>query len=176
MILTLIGYRGSGKTTIAAPLAARLGIPWKDADDLIEQQAGCSIREIFVREGEPGFRRRERDVYIELLQQPSLILAAGGGAILNPDTRRDIVAAGPVIWLRAPVATLAERIAADVRTADRRPALAGGGLEEIAGVLARREPLYQECASLVLDTGSGSIEELVDQIVEHYRGWVDRQA
>src|SRR6185369_11029470 len=151
MVITLIGYRGSGKSTVAAPLAERLGWSWIDADAVIEQRAGCSIREIFAAEGEPGFRRRERDVLSELLRGDKLVIAAGGGAILSAETRADMRAAGPVVWLRASVETLAARIAGDATTAERRPNLVSGGVQEICDLLAFREPLYRECATIVID-------------------------
>lgn len=169
MTITLIGYRGSGKTTVAAPLAARLGWEWADADVLVEETAGCSIREIFAAEGEPGFRRRERQAIVELLSRGPLVLAAGGGAVLNADTRRDLRAAGPVVWLRAGLETLADRIAGDPTTAGRRPALAGGGTDEIARLLVDREPLYRECASLVVDTDGLGVTEIVEQILSQLK-------
>ena len=167
MVITLIGYRGSGKSTVAAPLAERLGWSWTDADAVIEQRAGCSIREIFAAEGEPGFRRRERDVLSELLRGDKLVIAAGGGAILNADTRADMRAAGPVVWLRASVETLASRIAGDTTTAERRPSLASGGVQEIRDLLAFREPLYAECATVVIDTEGLSPEKIVERIVKN---------
>jgi shikimate kinase len=164
MTVTLIGYRGSGKTTVAAALAERMECNWIDADAVIEETAGHSIREIFAAEGEPGFRRRERDVIAQLLQRKKLVLAVGGGAILDADTRRDIRAAGPVIWLQASVDALAERIASDPTTADRRPNLAGGGKEEIRRILAIREPLYRECAAFSIFTDTLSVSEIVERI------------
>ena len=106
MRITLIGYRGCGKSTLAPLLAQRLRCDWVDADVVIEQQAGCSIKEIFAREGEPGFRQREAAVLAELLQRDPVVIAAGGGAILNPQTRQRMRAAGPVVWLQAPLDTL----------------------------------------------------------------------
>lgn len=164
MVLTLIGYRGSGKSTVAAPLAARLGWEWVDADAVIEQEAGRTIREIFASEGEAGFRRRERETIHTLLQRDRLVLAAGGGAILNSDTRRDMRAAGPVVWLRADVSTLAGRIAGDPTTAARRPQLAGGGTQEIVKLLEAREPLYRECATQIVDTDDLAVEEIVERV------------
>lgn len=169
MSISLIGYRGSGKTSVARPLAARLGWNWADADEVLERQAGMTIREIFAAEGEPGFRRREREIIEELLARPDLVLAAGGGAILNADTRRDLRAAGPVVWLRAPAKTLEGRIAGDATTAARRPNLAGGGLSEIEELLSRRAPLYQECASLTIDTDGLTVDQIVDQILTFLR-------
>ena len=166
MIITLIGYRGCGKTTVAGPLAQRLGWRHIDADVVIEEAAGCTIREIFASEGEPGFRTRERATIVELLKQDRLVLAAGGGAILNADTRRDLRTAGPVIWLRASAATLAQRIAGDATTAARRPNLAGGGMTEVETLLAVREPLYREAATLTVETEGLSIESIVAKIVD----------
>lgn len=168
MPITLIGYRGSGKTSVAAPLAARLGWEWIDADTEIETRAGMSIREIFEREGEPGFRRRERAVMHELLARDELVIAAGGGVMLDPATRAEMRAAGPVIWLRAPVELLEQRIAGDPSTSARRPNLtSSGGRKEIDRLLAEREPLYRECASAIIDTENRTIEEIVDLILDH---------
>jgi len=164
MVITLIGYRGSGKTTVAQSLAARLSWSWIDADAVIEEAAGRTIKEIFATDGESGFRERERRALAELLTQDKLVLAAGGGAILDLDTRRDMKAAGPVVWLQASVARLAERIDADPTTALRRPNLAGGGIDEIHRLLAEREPLYRECASHSIDTDALSVDEIAERI------------
>jgi len=166
MVLTLIGYRGSGKSTVAAPLAERLGWDWVDVDAVIEQEAGCTIRDIFAAEGEPGFRRRERNAIAALLQRDRLVLAAGGGAILDAETRHDLQAAGHVVWLRADISTLAGRIAGDPTTAARRPQLAGGGTQEIANLLAAREPLYRECATQIVDTDNLTVDEIVDLVCQ----------
>ena len=164
MLITLIGYRGSGKSTVAAALAARLGWKWIDADAVIEERAGCTIKQIFAAEGEPGFRRREREAIAGLLAGDRLVLAAGGGAVLDPQTRSGVRGAGPVVWLRASVPELARRIAADPSTAERRPNLAGGGSDEISRLLAQREPLYRECASCEIDTDGLSVDEIVARV------------
>jgi shikimate kinase len=164
MVITLIGYRGSGKSTVAQALARQAGWDWIDADAAIEQAAGRTIREIFAAEGESGFRRRERQTIAGLLAQNGLIVAAGGGAILNADTRREMKAAGPVVWLQASVAVLAQRIAGDPTTAARRPDLAGGGTDEIARLLAERELLYRECASHTVYTDNLSATEIAGRI------------
>ena len=166
MVITLIGYRGSGKSTVAVPLAARLGWTSVDADQVVEQAANRTIREIFAAEGEAGFRRREREAVSALLQRDRLVLAAGGGAVLNAATRAEMRAAGPVIWLQAGVPTLAARISGDAGTADRRPNLTGGGLDEIETLLKVREPLYRECATHVVATDRLSTPEIVSRILE----------
>ncbi|HUQ70837.1 MAG TPA: shikimate kinase [Planctomycetaceae bacterium] len=166
MIVTLIGYRGTGKTSVAPRLAERLGLPWNDADPELERRAGRSIREIFATDGEPEFRRLEREVLVDLLSQGPRVLAVGGGAVLNPDTRRDFRAAGPVVWLQADAETLAARIAADATSRERRPNLtATGGLDEIRTLLAAREPLYRDTATLTISTTGKSIDDIVNEIL-----------
>jgi shikimate kinase len=170
MRITLIGYRGCGKSTVAPALAERLGLEWFDADVILESRAGRTIREIFAESGEPEFRRLERETLVDLLRRDSLILAAGGGAILNPQTRADFRQAGPVVWLQADAATLEARIAGDATTAARRPNLtAAGGPDEISRMLAVREPLYRETATLIVNTAGQSVEEIVNAIVAGIR-------
>src|SRR5687768_3992717 len=123
MTITLVGYRGTGKSSVARLLADALGLTAVDADARIEQRAGKTIRQIFADDGEPAFRALERTVAAELFRQPGLVIASGGGAVLNTDIRRDMRAAGPVVWLRAFPATIAARLDADPTTRDRRPAL-----------------------------------------------------
>ena len=176
MIITLIGYRGTGKSTVAIPLAKRIGWQAIDADAELERRAGRTIRQIFDTDGEPEFRRLERETLVDLLSRKNLVIAAGGGAILNPQTRADFKAAGPVVWLQASVETIDQRLYEDATTASRRPNLTkSGGREEIERLLAIREPLYRETASLIVESdrplpGSGgcdaaTIPELVEFIV-----------
>lgn len=163
--ITLIGYRGSGKTSVAEALAERLNRAFIDADIEVERRAGKCIADIFRDDGEPEFRRLEREVMQELLSRDSLVIASGGGAVLNADTRNDLKASGPVVWLQASVETLMTRIARDESSADRRPSLTGAGLsEEIATVLAEREPIYRECATLIIDADSRPPAELAEEI------------
>lgn len=172
MVITLIGYRGSGKSTVAAPLADRLGWGWVDADVEIERRAGRSIREIFAEEGEPVFRQMEVDVIADCLQRENLVIAAGGGAILNPQTRNRMRTAGLVVWLKASIDTLTERILADPTTADRRPNLtSGGGRDEIENLLAEREPLYVECAHRILTVEGQTPDELARTIALWAASW-----
>ncbi|RLS59172.1 MAG: shikimate kinase [Planctomycetota bacterium] len=177
MVITLIGYRGTGKSTVAPLLAAQLGWNWVDADVEIETRTGESIAAIFAREGEAGFRSREAGVMADLLMRNQLVLAAGGGAILNPETRQAIRAAGPAVWLTASLDTIASRLADDPTTTGRRPALTDQApRSEIAAVLAIRAPLYAETASLTLNTEGRSATALVDEIVLALPGLIARRS
>ena len=102
MLLTLIGYRATGKTTLARLLAERLGWDWIDADVEIERRAGKSIARIFAEQGEPAFRDLEAQVIADLCRRDRLVLAAGGGAPLRPESRRAMREAGKVVWLVGP--------------------------------------------------------------------------
>ena len=166
MVITLIGYRGVGKSTIAPLLAARLGWNWVDADAEIEQRAGRSIAEIFQQEGEPGFRTREAGVLSELLTRERLVIAAGGGAILDPATRERIRSSGPAVWLTASLDSIVSRLHGDSTTASRRPSLTGADPRtEIELLLARRMPLYAETATQSIDTEGRTPASIVDEIV-----------
>ena len=161
----LIGYRGTGKSTVAQELAKRIGFTWADADLRIEERAGKSIVEMFAEEGEAAFRELEAEVVAGLSGERRVVAALGGGAILREATRRMISAAGPVVWLTASVDRILERLAADESTASRRPNLTAlGGRDEIEELLAKRTPLYCECATLTVDTEGKTAAEVADEI------------
>lgn len=166
-LLSLIGYRGTGKSTVGMRVARRLKWDWIDTDNEIERRAGTTIRDIFATQGEPAFRTAERNLIQELVLRDRLVISTGGGAILNADTRQDLRAAGPVIWLVAPVMTIASRILQDATTASRRPNLTSrGGTAEIRELLKVREPLYRECATVIIDTEGLKQTEVVTRIVQ----------
>ena len=167
MILSLIGYRATGKTTLARLVAARLGWDWIDADTEIERRAGKPISRIFAEQGEPAFRDLEAGVIAELCRRDRLVLAAGGGAVMRPDNRRAIRAAGKVVWLVARPETILVRMTADATTPARRPALSDRpALEEIIQLLAVREPIYRGAADLIVDTEGKLPAELAEEIIE----------
>jgi shikimate kinase len=150
--VALVGYRGTGKTTVGRLLAARLGWDFLDADEVLEAEAGASIPALFAAEGEPAFRDREADVLRRLTARDRLVLATGGGAVLRPENRDALRRFGTVVWLRSDPATLRRRLGANGAAATRPALTAAGTLGEVEAVLAAREPLYREVADLVLDT------------------------
>jgi len=166
MSLILIGYRATGKTTLARLLAERLGWDWVDADVEIERRAGKSIARIFAEEGEAAFRDIEVRVTAELCRRERLVIAAGGGAPMREENRRAMRAAGPVVWLRALPEMIHRRMSGDATTAGRRPDLTDrGGLGEIVELLRRREPIYRETALLEIDTEGRLPEQLAAEIL-----------
>lgn len=166
MSIVLIGYRGCGKSTVGTVLSERLGFGFVDADAEIERRDGRTIRRIFDESGEAEFRRIEREVMAELLRRENVVIAAGGGAVLDERTRDDLRQASAVVWLRADVETLVSRIESDATTRQRRPDLtAGGGRQEIEELLANRTPIYAACATIVVDTDKLTATEIADQIV-----------
>lgn len=171
MLLSLIGYRGTGKSTVAQHVAQALGWGWVDADVELERRAGKTIREIFATDGEPAFRAMESAVLADLCRLDKQVLALGGGVVLREDNRQRIQAAGPVAWLVASPETLAQRITADAHTAQRRPNLThAGGITEIIATLALRHPFYRDCASVVVDTEGKSAPQVAAEIVTWLRG------
>lgn len=168
MSIVLIGYRGSGKTTIGQKLADRLWQDFIDTDVLIVQRAGKSIKEIFEQEGEPRFRDLESQVVKEVCQLSEVVISLGGGAILREENRQVIAQGGhKVIYLRCEAGVLHQRIQADAATQAMRPNLThlGGGIDEIKSVLAEREPIYRQVMTAELDVTNLSVEDAVVYIV-----------
>ncbi len=164
-VLFLVGYRCTGKTTVARLVAERIGWPWVDADALLEERAGKTIREIFAEEGEGGFRQRESAVLEGLCAAGSRVVATGGGVVLSPANRARLRASGTVVWLRADAETIWRRLQGDATTAERRPVLTVGGRAEVEELLRLREPLYRECADWSVDTAGRSPEEVAELVV-----------
>jgi shikimate kinase len=184
--ITLIGYRGTGKSTVAALLGEILGCGWCDADLVLEEKIGCSIASLVRARGEPVFRDEETIVLAELLGRFPGVLSTGGGAVLRAENRDVIRELGrPVVWLTAPAEVVRQRLAADPTTAERRPALAvqpsggpsvhGDPLYEVATALAEREPLYQACADFQVDTSIATPAMVAAQVVAWLQGdWARR--
>ncbi|MGE4292169.1 MAG: shikimate kinase AroL [Desulfovibrio sp.] len=157
----LIGARASGKTTLGKLLAERLGIGFMDTDDLIVARLGMPIADYVARAGWEAFRDRETEALEEVCGRPPLVVACGGGMVLRP-RNRELLRSGLALYLHAPAGVLAARLAADPKEA-QRPSLTGKGLlEEVAGILTAREPLYRECANAVLDADA-DLDELLER-------------
>lgn len=167
MNIVLIGYRGTGKSTVARHLALELGWDWVDADVEIELRAGKSIAAIFADEGEGPFRDWEAVVLADLVQKERTVIAAGGGAVLREENRRLLEQCPHVVWLRATPATILRRVATDGTTAARRPQLTtAGGEAEVVRLLAERGPFYRACSDLEVDTEDKAPAEIAGQIIQ----------
>lgn len=169
--LILVGYRGTGKSTVGRQLAETLEWGFSDCDEELERQAGRSVAEIFALEGEAGFRERETQILRHLCQLDRQVLATGGGAVVRETNRQLLRHAGWVVWLRTQPETILQRLQADPSTIVRRPALTTlDSLTEIRTLLAQRSPLYASVADQVIDTDHLSPSEVVAAILSACKG------
>jgi shikimate kinase len=159
--IVLVGLMGAGKTTVGRRLAALLHLPFIDADEEIEKAAGLKVTEIFALHGEEEFRRGERRVIARLLQGPPHVLATGGGAFMNDETRALVRAYGTSVWLRADLDVLMRR----VEKRDNRPLLKQGDPRAtMERLMAERYPIYGE-ADLVVDSNNGPHASAVTSVI-----------
>jgi shikimate kinase len=166
MNIVLIGYRGSGKSSIGKRLASLLWMDFVDTDTLLVERAGKTIKEIFAAEGESGFRDRESAVVADVAGRDNLVVAAGGGAVLREGNVAAFKKSGKIVWLQASPEALYARIQADTATNENRPNLtAAGGLEEVRTLLEGRTPIYQAAADLTLDVTYLSVEDAAKRLV-----------
>jgi len=165
--IVLTGLMGAGKTSIGRRLAARLGLPFRDADAEIEAAAGSTIPELFERYGERAFRDGERRVVRRVLAGDPVVLATGGGAFLDPETRRAVRDAAVSVWLRCPLQTLVRRVG----MRGNRPLLAGGDPSEILERLIRaRHPVYAE-ADITIDCGEENPDATTGRVLAALLAW-----
>jgi len=173
--IILVGLMGAGKTCIGRELALRLGLPFVDADTEIEAAAGCAIEDIFRLYGEDEFRDGERRVMARLLGGPVRVLATGGGAFMDPETRREIGDRAISVWLRADLDLLVSRVG---RRTDR-PLLKGKNTREILRELIdQRYPVYAE-ADITVDSGREAPDSTVERVmrgIEDYLGAGDGES
>ncbi|HEX23216.1 MAG TPA: shikimate kinase AroK [Chromatiales bacterium] len=161
-----VGPMGAGKTTIGRQLARSLGRPFYDSDKEIEARTGADIPLIFELEGEAGFRSREKAMIDELTRQPNIVLATGGGAVLDPDNRKHLAGRGFVVYLSAPVEQLFQRTARDTR----RPLLqTENPRQKLEEILAVRDPLYREIADLVLITDNKPVRNVTNSLLQQFK-------
>lgn len=163
--IVLIGMMGAGKSSIGRRLAARLGVPFIDADTEIEKAAGMSIAEIFQAHGEPYFRAGETRVIARLLEGGPQVLATGGGAFMNADTRAAIRVKGISIWLRATLDVLTRRIK---RRGDRPLLKTSDPVETLRRLIDERDPVYAE-ADLTVESRDVPHDAIVDEILDGLR-------
>ena len=169
--VVLVGLMGAGKSAVGRRLAARLDIPFIDADAEIEKAAGSTISEIFERDGEEAFRDGERRVIARLLDsEPVHVLATGGGAFMDPETRKLIKEKGISLWLRADLEVLFERVSRRshrplLKTADPKGTL--------AALMEKRYPVYAE-ADITVESGDGPIGAMVDKVLAAVREYLEQ--
>ena len=167
MNIVLIGYRGTGKSAVGTLVAERLGMTCVGMDARIVEKAGMSIPEIVAQQGWPGFRDMESEVAREYAARDGLVIDAGGGVIERPENVEVLRANGVVFWLKASVKTIVSRIQGDTQ----RPSLTGGKsfTDEVAEVLERRTPLYQNAAHHSIDTDPLTPDEVAARVVELFQ-------
>jgi shikimate kinase len=159
----LIGPMGSGKTAVGRHLARSLGLPFHDSDTEIERRTGVDIPYIFEREGEAGFRQREREAIEALTALDGIVLATGGGAVLLAENRRVLAERGCVVYLKTSVAQQANR----VRYGRNRPLLSAGGdaTTRLGELMDVRAPLYGEIADIVVPTDGRRVNSVAEQVL-----------
>lgn len=162
MLCALIGLPGCGKSTVGRQLARRLQLPFFDSDQVIEQRLGCSIRAFFEHQGEERFRDVEEAVIDELTQRSAGVVSTGGGVVLRPANRTHLHTRCQVVYLNAVPEDLFRRLRHDAH----RPLLqVADPLARLRELHAVRDPLYRECAHLVIETGRPSVATLVNLIL-----------
>lgn len=165
MVVTLIGYRGCGKSSVGPLLASMLGYECVDSDEVVQLRTGRNIADIFAQDGEAEFRRLESEVLKELFSRSKIVVAAGGGAILAEVNRERMREAGPVVWLQASATELASRIGGDSTSGSQRPSLTGRSIEdEVSEVLGARIPIYKAAATFEMNTENKTPEDIAENV------------
>ena len=165
--LILVGLMGAGKTTVGQRCAERLGRPFVDTDDVVVATAHMSIDEIFATGGEPRFRELERTAVADSCASPApLVIACGGGAVLDPENRKLLRAAGVVVWLQA----TADELAVRVGDGTTRPLLRNDPHGSLTRLARLREPAYEAAAHEIVDTTNLDIETAADAVIAAFEG------
>ena len=166
MNIFLIGYRATGKSTVARKIAATLGLKCVDSDALIAQAAGMTIAEIFAAETEEGFRDRESGVVAQIALGDNQVVALGGGAVLCRENRAAIRNQGMIVWLQASVDSVCARLTEDSQTQSQRPQLTTHDLhDEVSELMERRRDIYADIADFAVDTESLDAAEVACEII-----------
>ena len=160
--LVLVGLMGAGKTTVGKECARRLGRSFVDLDELIMVHAAMPIEALWNESGEDRFREMEREVVVEVCEAPNpLVIACGGGTVVDPDSRRRLRDAGTVLWLRAPTSVLAARVGND----ETRPLLAGDPAGALARLATLREEAYNAASDAAVDTEDRDVDTVADAVL-----------
>jgi shikimate kinase len=161
--ILLVGMMGAGKTTAGRLVAEQLGWGYLDSDAEVERATGLTVPELFARDGETAFRDAEATALAQACASPApVVVSVAGGAVLRPANRRLLTSSGSVVWLRARVDTLAERVGDGAG----RPLLGGGPLAVLTELDAVRRPLYEEVAALIIDVDELAPNDVAAQIVD----------
>lgn len=161
MPIVLVGVPGAGKSTVGHLLAEKLNLNFVDTDLVIERQAGKSISDIFVQDGESVFRELEKQVVADAISNDDCVVSVGGGALMDAGTR-ELVKKQECVWLQAGLSQAVDRVGMN----KNRPLLLGNVRGQLADLMAAREPLYIECAKHVVDTNNMTPDQVVEQIIE----------
>jgi shikimate kinase len=167
MNIILVGFRCSGKTSVGKALAKELDREFFDTDILIERHSGCSVDLLIEKKGWENFRDIEREVIGEVSMKDNLVIATGGGIVMNQENIRNLKKNGWVIWLKAEEDTIRKRMTRDDKVGNARPPIMGSdSLEEIHKVLKIRKPLYNSMCDMSVDCDTISVDEIMDSIVK----------
>lgn len=159
----IFGPMGAGKTRVGQALALRLGLPFKDTDQLIEADQGKTINEIFVEDGEPHFRLVEESIVIDAIIDFDGVLSLGGGAVMNDETRKVLLGANSLrVFLDISLAAVAPRVGFNTE----RPLLLVNPRQKWQELMTERRPIYSSLANLQIDVSDKNVEEIVDEIVK----------
>ena len=173
MNIVLIGYRCSGKTGVGKILAHKMGKDFVDTDALIESQVGCAIETMVAKTGWDHFRMIEKDMIGRASGKDNLVIATGGGAVMDDENVKNLKRNGTIFWLKGDADILKQRMEMAQREGHIRPSLTGANaLEEIRQLLHLRTPLYEKAANHVVDTSALSMEEVAASIMKALpEGW-----
>ncbi len=167
MKMLLTGYRATGKTSVGSVLALRLGVEFVDSDHLIQEEAGKSVAEIVAESGWPGFRAMEKAVLRKIVHKDGdAVVSCGGGAVLHGEIFENLPDGVFVVWLKASVDSIVNRIEADPKSGSLRPSLSSASSlrDEVSQVLSERAPLYRKFSDYALDTDSMDVSEIVSEL------------
>jgi shikimate kinase len=165
MNLILIGYRTCGKTCVGKRVSGFLGLPFYDTDELIQRKTGKTVRQIVQEGGWPAFRRREKAAVGEVARLDGVVIALGGGAVMEPGNVEALKGKGCFVWLQAEEETLRKRLKGDGASTEQRPPFMIPGKEDEKELLAKRSPVYQALADLIIDTTGRSIDAVSEEIL-----------